>query len=105
MKLKYIDNKDYQWLKAEISKEYTQLSDDNKEFFDKYKLKKPKPYRLKEPTIYDDSMFVILSYKNNVILFDDIEELFSVGKLEDNQLLFDGNFTSLNENINYLKRL
>jgi len=105
MKSKYITNEDNTWVENEINQEYMYLSEENKSFFNKFKLDKIVPYPLINPTIDDDCMFIILIYNDHVVLFDDIEELFSVGKLENNKLVFNGNFTSLEENINYLKNL
>ena len=103
MKLKNITKEDYTWIEQEILKETNYLSDENKQFLNTYKLKKILPYKLFSPTVDDDSMFVILNYHNSVILFDDIEELFAVGKLNTDILSFTGNFTSLEESIQFLK--
>jgi len=58
---------------------------------------------LEIPTQYDDSMFVVFLKNDDVLLYDDIEELFAVGKLRDNKLSFSGNFTSLNDAVKYMQ--
>ena len=102
MKKSQFNKNDVEWVLNEIRDEYAYLPDKEKVFFDKYKLNIPKLFELKNKTSYDDSMLVVLRYGNNIILMDDIEELFSVGTLTDNLLSFSGNFTSLNDAINYL---
>jgi len=98
-----ITKEDHTWIEEEIFKEKKYLSDENKYFFNTYKLKNPLLYKLEQPYPADDSMFVLLAYNNDVILFDDIEELFAHGKLNDNKLSFAGNFTSLEDSIQFLK--
>ena len=103
MQSQNITKEDYTWTEEEIFKEKKYLSDKNKYFFNTYRLKSPLLYKLEQPSSTDDSMFVVLAYNNNVILFDDIEELFALGKLNDNKLFFAGNFTSLEDSIQFLK--
>ena len=104
MQSENITKEDYTWIEEEIFKEKKYLSDKNKYFFNTYRLKSPLLYKLEQPSSTDDSMFVILAYNDNVILFDDIEELFAIGKLNDNELFFSGNFTSLEDSIQFLKK-
>jgi len=102
MQSKNVSQKDYQWIEQELSKELQYLSNEKIDFFNKNK-KNPSLYKLETPTKYDDSMFVVFFKDNDVILYDDIEELFAVGKLRDNKLSFNGNFTSLNDAIEFIQ--
>ena len=104
MRIENITDDDYLWIKKEVSEEYSLLTDKEHNFFDKYKFISPKLYELEFPTHDDNAMFVVLKYKDFIILFDDIEELFSVGKINDkNKLLYNGTFTRLGDCIRYIQ--
>ncbi len=104
MKYDNINTSDYKWIDDNIKNEYSSLSDIHKSFFDKFRFKKVKLFKLLEPSKYDDCAYVILSYNDSVILFDDIEEYFAVGKMKDKKIYFSGTFTSLSECINNIEK-
>jgi len=90
---------DYTWIEEEIYDAYKNLSKKEKVFFNTYRLKKPIIYKLAKFLITDedDSFFVVLIYNMQVILFDDIEELFSIGIINEDILNYSGTYTSLSE--------
>jgi len=94
-----VNNKDFNWIKKELEEAYNCLLTKEKIIFDKNSLKFPILYPLNELQITkeDDSVFVVYIDNEKVILFDDIEELFSVGMLSQNMISFNGNYTGLSE--------
>ena len=102
MQLENAKQEDYQWIEQKLSKELQYLSNERIDFFNKNR-KNPSLYKLEIPTQYDDSMFVVFLKNDDAILYDDIEELFAVGKLRNNKLSFNGNFTSLNDAIKFIQ--
>lgn len=99
-----INNKDFYWIREELEEAYKSLSKKEQIFFDKKRLKFPILYPLNtlQATKEDDSVFVVYIDDRKVILFDDIEELFSVGILEQNSIVFNGNYTTLSECISFI---
>ena len=99
-----INNKDFYWIRKELEEAYKSLSKKEQVIFDKKSLKFPILYPLDalQATEDDDSVFVVYIDNNKVILFDDIEELFSIGILNRNTIIFNGNYTSLSECIFFI---